>query len=77
MVGPLLAEDAKPLPTNLAHFLDQGLSSGHPSVYVFMGAAARLTEDELTAMGSALSLLPNPVLWRLDPLDLPGAFQMP
>ena len=74
MVGPLLAENAKPLPTDLAQFLDQGLPNGHPAVYVSMGTFARLTEDELSAMGSALSSLPNPVLWKLDPLDLPGVF---
>ena len=76
MVGPLLTDDAKPLPADMTAFLDKGLTHGHPAVYVSMGTWARLTKDELIAMGAALSALPNLVLWKLDPLHMPGAVQM-
>ena len=76
-MGPLLAETAKPLPADLAGFLDSGLSHGHPAVYVSMGTWARLTKDELTSMAEALSALPyNPILWKFDPVLMPGGLGM-
>ena len=71
-VGPVLAEDAKPVTADLAAFLNQGLQDGHAAVFVSMGTLARLSLEELTSMASALSRLPNPVLWKLDPGHLPG-----
>ena len=71
-MGPILAKDAKPLPQDLAAFLDQGLLNGHSAVFVSMGTLARLSLEELTNMAAALSQLPNPVLWKLDPVHLPG-----
>ncbi len=72
MVGPILAEDAKPLPPNMNTFLDEALTSGHPAVYVSMGALAMPSEEELVSMVRGLSALPNPVLWKLDSRMLPG-----
>jgi len=71
-VGPVLAEDAKPVTADLAAFLNQGLPDGHAAIFVSMGTLARLSLEELTSMASALSRLPNPVLWKLDPGHLPG-----
>jgi len=71
-VGPVLAEDANPVPADLAAFLNQGLPDGHAAIFVSMGTLARLSLEELTSMASALSRLPNPVLWKLDPGHLPG-----
>ncbi|DBB14407.1 TPA: hypothetical protein ACH3X3_004706 [Trebouxia sp. C0006] len=36
-----------------------------------MGPLARLPEAELRRMAAAFSALPNPVLWKLDPKDMP------
>ena len=72
MVGPILAEDAKPLAQPLSDFLSQGQSSGHAAVYVSMGTLAMPTEAELRSMAEGLSALPNPVLWKLDEDFLPG-----
>lgn len=65
-------QDAKPLPADLSTFLSQGLAQGHSAVYVSMGTLARYTSDELHSMARALSALPNPVLWKLEPSQLPG-----
>lgn len=75
MVGPLLAEEPKQLPTDLSNFLDQALSSEHPAVYVSLGTFVTPKEEELLSMVQGLSALPNPVLWKLDPQLLPGALQ--
>ena len=72
LVGPILAEDAKPLPQELASFLEQGSLTGHGAIYVAMGTFVRQTWDELTTMASVLSKLPNPVVWKLHPGHMPG-----
>ncbi|DBB07554.1 TPA: hypothetical protein ACH3X3_009010 [Trebouxia sp. C0006] len=72
MVGPILAEDAKPLPADINAVLDEALTSGHPAVYVSMGTLAMPSEEELLSMVRGLSALPNPVLWKLDSQMLPG-----
>ncbi|DBA74190.1 TPA: UDP-glycosyltransferase-like protein [Trebouxia sp. C0004] len=72
MVGPILLEDAKPLPADLKTFLDKAVSSGLGAVYVSMGTLAVLSEDEVWSMAAALSALKNPVLWKLDRALLPG-----
>ena len=72
MVGPILAEDAKPLPPDISTFPDEALTSGHPAVYVSMGTLAMPSEEELLSMVRGLSALPNPVLWKLDSQMLPG-----
>jgi len=72
LVGPVLAQDSKPVIRELDSFLSQGLSEGHGAVYVSMGTLARMKSDELHNMAQALSALPNPVLWKLNPLHLPG-----
>ncbi len=72
MVGPILAEDAKPLPPDISTFLDEALTSGHPAVYMSMGTLAMPSEEELVSIVRGLSALPNPVLWKLDSQMLPG-----
>ncbi|KAL0022994.1 hypothetical protein WJX79_004166 [Trebouxia sp. C0005] len=72
MVGPILAEAAQPLPSELSSFLDQGTVQGLAAVYVCMGSAGRLTQTQLHGMAQGLSALPNPVLWKLSKIDLPG-----
>lgn len=72
MVGPILLDEAKPLPADLQAFLDQGLTGQHGAVYVSMGTLARLSEEEVQSMAAALCALPNPVLWKLDRALLPG-----
>ena len=72
LVGPVLAQDAKPVSPELESFLSQGLSQGHGAVYVSMGTLARMNSDELHSLARALTALPNPVLWKLNPLHLPG-----
>ena len=49
MVGPMMAEDAKPLPAELAAFLDQDIPHGHPAVYVSMGTYAQLNQHKCPA----------------------------
>lgn len=71
VVGPILAEEAQPLPADLDKFLSQGID-GPGAVYISMGTLARLNEAELLRMAEALSALPNPVLWKLDKAHLPG-----
>lgn len=71
-VGPILAQDAKPLPQELASFLEQGSQTDDGAIYVAMGTFARQTRDELKRMASVLSKLPNPVLWKLHPEHMPG-----
>ncbi len=71
VVGPILAEEAKPLPADLDKFLSPGID-GHGAIYVSMGTLARLNAAELRSMAEALSALPNPVLWKLDKAHLPG-----
>ncbi len=73
-VGPILVQDAKALSQDLQQFLDHGLSRGHHAVYASMGPLARLPEAELRRMAAAFSALPNPVLWKLDPKDMPRGF---
>ncbi len=72
MVGPILAAPAQRLPAGLQAFVEQGIAEGHGAVYVSMGTAARLTEQELHSLAGTLSALPNPVLWKLSALDLPS-----
>lgn len=72
MVGPILAEPAKPLPADLKGFLEQGIAQSHGALYVSMGTAARLTEAELLNLAATFADLPNPVLWKLSALDLPS-----
>lgn len=72
MVGPILSEAAKPLPADLAAFVESGKGSGHGAVYVSMGTAARLTAAELHSLSKSLSAIPNPVLWKLSDYDLPN-----
>lgn len=71
-VGSILAEEALPVAVDLAAFLNHGLSHGHGPIFVYMGTLARLSSEELTSIASALSQLPNPALWKLDPAHLPG-----
>ncbi len=72
MVGPILQEEAEPLPADLNTFLDKAMSSGLGAVYVSMGTLAVLSGDEVRSMAAALSALKNPVLWKLDRALLPG-----
>ena len=72
LVGPVLAEPAKPLPPDLSAFLDSGATTGHRAVYVSMGTLNALFEGELQSMAHGLSDLPNPILWKLPAADLPG-----
>ena len=72
MVGPLMAAPPEPLPAALDTFLLQGLADGHGGVFVSMGTMARMTEEELHSMARGLSALPNPILWKLNLLDIPG-----
>lgn len=76
LVGPVLAQDSKPVTLELDTFLSQGLSQGHGAVFVSMGTLARMNRDELHSMAQALSALPNPVLWKLNPLHLPGVLHV-
>ena len=46
VAGPVLAEEAKALPADLAAFLDQGVNA-HAAVYVSMSTLARSNEAEL------------------------------
>ena len=72
MVGPVLAQDAKPLTPDLSAFLESGLAQGLGAILVFMGTLARLTDEEVHSMAAGLSALPNPVLWKLDASYLQG-----
>lgn len=45
-------------------------------MFVSMGTLARMNRDELHSMAQALSALPNPVLWKLNPLHLPGVLHV-
>lgn len=72
LVGPVLAEDAKPLASELNMFLESGLSQGLGAVFVSMGTLARMTDEEVHSMAAGLSALPNPVLWKLDSSYLQG-----
>ncbi len=72
LVRPVLAQALKPVTQELDSFLSQGLSEGHGAVFVSMGTLARMNRDELHSMAQALSALSNPVLWKLNPLHLPG-----
>ena len=72
VLGPILADKAKPLPADVDSFLTQGGLEGGGAVYVSMGTLARLDATELHSMAQALSGLPNPVLWKLDAAHLPG-----
>ena len=72
MVGPILLEEAKPLPADLNVFLDKAMSTGRGAVYVSMGTLVRLSADEARSMAAALSALQSFVLWKLDPAHLPG-----
>lgn len=67
-----MAAPPQPLPADLDTFLQQGLADGHSGVFVSMGTMARMTDDELHSMARGLSALPNPVLWKLNVLDIPG-----
>ena len=62
MVGPILAEPAQPLPSELSSFLDEGTAQGLAAVYVCMGSAGRLTQTQLHSMAQGLSALPQPRL---------------
>ncbi len=72
LVGPISADPAKALPADLSAFVEGGQAAGQGAVYVSMGTASRLTEAELHSLAGSLSALPNPVLWKLAPQDLPG-----
>ena len=72
LVGPLLAEDAKPLNLELNVFVESGLRQGHAAVFVSMGTLARMTDEEVHSMAAGLSAFPNPVLWKLDSSYLQG-----
>lgn len=67
-----MAEPSKPLPADLEAFLGQGMARGHGGVYVSMGTAARLTQQEMRSLSQALSALPNPVLWKVSAVQLPS-----
>ena len=77
LVGPVLAEDAKPLAAELNMFVESGLSQGLGAVYVSMGTLARMTDEEVHSMAAGLSALPNPVLWKLDSSYLQGWLSLP
>ena len=72
MVGPILLEEAKPLPADLNVFLDKAMSTGRGAVYVSMGTLVVLSADEARSMAAALSALDSFVLWKLDSAHLPG-----
>ncbi len=72
MVGPILLEEAKPLPADLNIFLDKAMSTGRGAVYVSMGTLVVLSADEARSMAAALSALDSFVLWKLDSAHLPG-----
>ena len=76
MVGPLLTRDAKPLPADLNDFLNKGSKYDVGAVYVSFGAMVRLSKPEIHSVSQALSALPNPVLWKLNPKHLPGSLRM-
>ena len=71
-MGLLLVRAARPLPKELADFLDQGQPLGHAAVYVSMETLVKLPQKDLISMAAALAALPNPILWQLDPVSLPG-----
>ena len=48
------------------------MAGGQGAVFVSMGTLARMNSDELHSLAQALTALPNPVLWKLDPAHLPG-----
>ena len=66
MVGSVLAADSKPLTADLSRFVESGMHEGHGAVFVSMGTLASITHEEVQAMATGLSALPNPVLWKLD-----------
>ena len=72
LVGPISADPAKALPADLSAFVERGQAARQGAVYVSMGTASRLNEAELHSLAGSLSALPNPVLWKLAPHDLPG-----
>ncbi|KAL0043684.1 hypothetical protein WJX82_007403 [Trebouxia sp. C0006] len=76
MVGPVLAQDPKPVTPELEAFLSRGLSEGHGAVFVSMGTLARMNSNELHSMAQALSALPNPVLWKFNLKHLPVNMSM-
>jgi len=55
MVGPILQEEAEPLPADLNTFLDKAMSSGLGAVYVSMGTLAVLSGDEVEHGSSIVS----------------------
>ena len=72
LVGPILAEPAKPLSNELESFVQQGTAKGLGVVYVSMGSSACLSGDAVYSMAQGLSALPHPVVWKLSHQDLPG-----
>ena len=48
------------------------LQTGQGAIYVSMGTVVRLTAAELQSLASSFSKLPNPILWKLPPTDLPS-----
>lgn len=72
LVGPILAEPAKPLSDELDSFVQQGTAKGLGAVYVSMGSSARLSEEAVYSMAQGLSALPHPVVWKLSRQELPG-----
>lgn len=57
MVGPILLEEAKPLPADLNIFLDKAMSTGRGAVYVSMGTLVVLSADEAQSIAAALNAL--------------------
>ncbi|CAK0783984.1 hypothetical protein CVIRNUC_007187 [Coccomyxa viridis] len=70
LVGALLPTPAKPLPPSFEALL-QGVGP-EGAVYASMGTLCNFGPNEFVAIGQALSALPNQVIWKLAPGDLPG-----
>ncbi|CAL5226001.1 g8804 [Coccomyxa viridis] len=70
LVGALLPTQAKPLPPIFEALLEGVGPEG--AVYASMGTLCNFGPEEFVAIGQALSGLPNLVIWKLAPGDLPG-----
>ena len=62
----MLAEDSQALTADLSRFVESGMHEGHGAVFASLGTLAAITPEEVQAMATGLSALPNPVLWKLD-----------
>ncbi|CAL8466391.1 g5927 [Coccomyxa elongata] len=70
LVGALLPAPAKPLPPAFQALLEEAGPEG--AVYASMGTLCNFGAGEFVEIARALSALPNLVIWKLAPGDLPG-----